>query len=167
MKNRTSMIMGCLLLLLCGISQAQTACPPGMEEYGEGVCGYSRSEEPAQQAPQQQAPPPQWSSRWGAIATDDSPEHGSTGASVNQPTRVSAEQAALENCHSNGGTNCKIKSTYDNECIAMVAGHPGYDIFTDVTQDKATQGAMHSCIKEGNTNCHAYYTACSLPVRIQ
>ncbi len=167
-----SILFSCLLfgLLSYTPSHAQTACPPGMEEYGAGVCGYSRSEEPAQQAPQQQAPqppPPKWASRWGAIAMDESPQHGSTGTSFNRPNRSAAEKAALKNCQSNGGTNCKIKSAYDNECVAIVMGNPGGYTVTDTTQDKATQAAMSSCSNHGNTNCHIYYTSCSLPVRIQ
>lgn len=49
----------------------------------------------------------------------------------------------------------------------MVLGHPKANIFTDATQEKATQGAMNSCKSHGNTDCHVYYTACSLPIRIQ
>jgi len=52
-----SILFFCLLfgILLSMKSHAQTACPPGMEAYGDGVCGYSRSEEPVKQTPQQQA----------------------------------------------------------------------------------------------------------------
>jgi hypothetical protein len=172
-----SILFSCLLLgilLLTNVVHAEGECPPGMfptnppGAQGPVGCapipGYNQ-QQGQQQEPQ--SPPPRWTSRWGAIAGDESPQHGSTGASVNQPTRAAAEQAALENCKSNGGLTCKIEATYDNECVALVVGHPKANIFTDSTQERATEGAMHSCSSQGNTDCHVYYTACSLPARIQ
>jgi hypothetical protein len=156
-----------LLMPLCSVVHAQTACPPGMEEYGAGVCGYSQSEEPAQQArPQQPAlPPPQWATRWGAIATD-SPK-GVLGAVVNVSSKSEAQQAAMADCKAKGGTKCKVDIAYDNECAAVVVGDGGYNVGSDATTDKASQLGMNVCTKAGRTNCHVYYSACSLPIRIQ
>ncbi len=156
-------------LLLSTMSHAQTACPPGMEEYGAGVCGYSQSEESAQQAPQQQfpqkqAPPTRWATRWGAVATDGPGGH--LGAVTDLSSKSEAERAAIADCRAKGGLQCAVEISYDNECAAMAVGDKIHNVTADVTLDKAIQSSIKTC-READTNCHVYYTACSLPARIQ
>jgi hypothetical protein len=156
-----------LLFLIAGMAHAQTACPPGMTPYGVGVCGYDNSQQqPAQQAqPQLPPPPPQWATRWGAIATDA--KHGALGAVTDLPSQIEAADAAIAACQSKGGSDCKIQITYDNECAAMVVGDRVFDVTADTTVDKAVQAGMNSCSAANDHTCHVYYSACSLPVRIQ
>ena len=161
-----SILFFCLLfsLLLSTTSHAQTACPPGMEEYGEGVCGYSRSEEPTQQAPQQQAAPPQWTSRWGAIATDS--VKAVLGTATDMASKNEAEQRALKECQTKGGTQCKLQNSYSNACVAMITGSKIFNVGSDADLNRAVQSGMKKCTA-ADTDCHVYYSACSLPVRIQ
>jgi len=49
----------------------------------------------------------------------------------------------------------------------MVVGNNGYNVGADATVDKAVQLGMKICTDAKNTNCHVYYSACSLPQRIQ
>jgi len=157
-----------LLMLLGNQVQAQTACPPGMEEYGAGVCGYSRPDEPVQQqaTPQlPEAPPAQWATRWGAIATDE--PHGVLGAVTGLSSKEEAQKAAIEACRARGGSSCKFEIAYDNECAAMIVSDKGYNTPAAATVEKAVQLGMQTCKSSGDTNCHVYYSACSLPQRIQ
>ena len=149
------------------VIHAQAACPPGTIPYGTGqgqnVCGSDGNQ---QQREQQPSPlPPQWDRRWGAIATDGPGGHA--GVAVSQSSKRAAEQAALADCQAKGGTQCAIEVAYDNECAAMVIGDKGHNSGAAPTLDRATQLGLDACKKHGDTNCHVYYSACSLPERIQ
>jgi hypothetical protein len=153
-------------LLLGGVAHAEGGCPPGMIPYrGTDLssCGpvpprYYNNQQ------QQQPLPPQWAARWGAIATNSA--HGSAGAGFNQPNREAAEQAALAECQSNGGSACKVEISYGNACVAMAAGDTGHNAKAGPTIENASQAAMKVC-SDADTNCRVAYTSCSLPVRIQ
>jgi hypothetical protein len=86
---------------------------------------------------------------------------------TDQASKSEAEQEALLDCKLKGGPICKIEVAYDNECAAVVVGDKGYNVNTDATVDAAVQYGMKTCSNAGGSGCHAYYTACSLPVRIQ
>lgn len=157
-----------LLLLTAGRAHAEGNCPPGYYPIGaqEGqagpqgcapIPGYNRQQLPS-------APPPKWATSWGAIATDS--VKGTLGTAINLPSKEEAKQAALTNCQSKGGTRCMINVAYDNECAAMVVGDSGYNATTDTTLNKAVQSGMETCTA-ATTNCHVYYSACSMPIRIQ
>lgn len=153
-----------LLLLYAGAIHAQAACPPGTIPYGTGqgqnMCGPDDSQQ--QSSPR---PPLQWASQWGAIATDG--PGGSFGASTNMPTQQSADNAALADCRSKkGSSTCAVEIAYVNQCAAMVAGDSGYNTKAGLTIDLAIQAAMKVC-SAADTHCYAYYTGCSMPVRIQ
>ena len=153
------------LLCLSGITRAQVSCPPGMMPYSTaqnvGVCAPI----PGGNQMRPQAPVARWESRWGAIATD--PKAGSVGVSANMQTKEAAEQAAISDCESRKKSLCKIAEAYDNECAVMVAGNTGYNVDADSTIEKAAQSGMKTCAQSGDSNCHVYYSACSLPQRIQ
>lgn len=158
-------------LLLSTASHAQTACPPGMEEYGEGVCGYSQSEQPATHVPEPRLPqlpkppPQQWATRWGAIAIDS--DKGVLGTTTGITDKSAAEQGATADCRAKGGIICKLEISYDNECASLVVSKEGHAATADSTVDKAVQLGMKTCTNAGYHNCHAGYTACSLPVRVK
>lgn len=159
-------------LLFTAVVHAQAACPPGTIPYGTGqdqsVCGPDNSQQQPTQQQLQPPPhplPPVWVDRWGAITTDAA--HHSSGASLNQSSKVVAEQEAIADCQKNGGVQCKIEITYHNQCVALVGGDTGYNTTSASSIGQAVQIGMASCTSAHDTNCHAYYTACSLPVRVQ
>jgi hypothetical protein len=124
------------------------------------LCDWVKGNQP--QAPQ--PPPVQWINYWGAIVTD--PVKSILGTAVNMASESQAEQAAFADCKAKGGTACKLDIAYLNKCAAMVAGATGYNTKAGATVDDAIQAAMTVC-SAATSNCHAYYTACSLPVRVQ
>jgi hypothetical protein len=46
-------------------------------------------------------------------------------------------------------------------------GDKFFNASSAATIEEATQSGMKVCTANGNANCHVYYSACSLPVRIQ
>ncbi|MEP6898066.1 MAG: DUF4189 domain-containing protein [Rhodanobacter sp.] len=160
-----------LVLLLTGVAHAEGECPPGMfptnppGAQGPVGCapipGYNNNQRQAQP----QLPSPQWARRWGSIATDSI--NGSLGTTVGQSSQREAEQSAMADCLKKGGVQCKIQTTYDNECAAMILGDKEFNVGTAANLDKAVQLGIKVCTDAGDTNCHVYYSACSLPVQIQ
>jgi hypothetical protein len=158
-----------LLLLTAGPAYADGGCPPGMIPYsgndlsscGPIPPGYYGSNSTG---PQPATLPPEWSSRWGAIATYA--PTGVLGVSNDALSKEAAERAALNDCQSKGGLNCKIEVAYDNECAAVVVGDQGYVVTSNPFQDAAIKAGIGTCGGSEN-HCHAYYAACSRPVRIR
>jgi len=172
MKACRWLLLG-LLLLLGGVAHAEGNCPPGYypigAQSGQGgpqgcapIPGYHNSQQQAQsQLPL--TPPPQWATRWGAIATDGPGGH--LGVAVNLSSKSDAEQTAITDCQAKGGTDCKIETWYSNGCAAMVMGDSGHISNNAGTLGEAIQKGMKIC-DATDTNCHVYYSACSLPARI-
>lgn len=171
MKGYRWLLFG--LLLLASVVHAEGNCPSGYYPIGappgqggpQGcapIPGYNNSQQQAQSQPL--PPPPQWASRWGAIATDG--PKGSLGTASGLSSKGDAERVALDDCSAKGGTQCKVDIAYDNECAAVVVGDGGYNTPAAATVDKAVEIGMKTC-STTTTNCHVYYSACSLPVRIQ
>ena len=159
-----------VLMLTATAVHAQAACPPGTIPYGTGndpsACGPDNSQPQQPQQPQAPQPPPQvWADHWGAIATYE--PNGSLGTATNMPSQRSAEQTALADCESKHGSTCKIQLSYRNQCAAMVVSAKGYNVTPAATMDLAVTKGMAICTNSGAPNCHVYYTACSLPQRIQ
>lgn len=171
-----SILFSCLLfglLLLSGVTHAEGNCPEGYYPIGgesgqagpQGcapIPGYNQ-QQGQQQAPQ--TPPPRWADRWGAIATFE--PNGSLGTVTDMSDQQSAEQAALASCQSKHGSTCKIQLSYRNQCAAMVVSDKGYNVTPAVTVNEAVEKGMKICTGSGDPNCHVYYSACSLPQRIQ
>ncbi|MBD8873462.1 DUF4189 domain-containing protein [Rhodanobacter sp. DHB23] len=130
-----------------------------------GVCVPPDVAMPGYQQQAPQPPPQKWVDHWGAIATYE--PNGSLGAATNMPSQNSAEQAALADCQSKHGSACKIQLSYRNQCAAMVVSGKGYNVTPAATVDLAVAKGMNTCTNSGDPNCHVYYTACSLPTRIQ
>lgn len=166
----------CLFLVLLGTNwaRAEGNCPVGYYPIGASqgqsgpqgcapIPGYVKQN----QRQSQMRPPPEWESRWGAIATDvTDTKNSSSGASLEQFSQESAEQAAILNCQQNGGINCKIEIVYGNGCVAMAGGNTGHNEKAGDTIDDAARKAMRVC-KDADKNCKIYYTSCSLPVKIR
>ncbi|HHV7522083.1 TPA: DUF4189 domain-containing protein [Burkholderia orbicola] len=168
-RMRFVFLLGLLSVLACGsIAQAQTACPPGMVPYGtaqdQSVCGADPNAQ--QQYPgQSSAPSVRWASSWQALATDT--PKGILGTSKDQPDRALAEVAALRDCRLKGGTDCTLQISYGNGCVAMVVGDRAMNMNGGITDDDAAQKGLEMCRAAGDSNCRVYYSACSLPQRIQ
>lgn len=165
-----------LLLLSMSVAQAEGGCPPGHYPYSIGnahgqpgpqgcapIPGYNNQPQP--QSRQSSPPPPQWVDYWGAIAT--APDQGVIGVSTNLSSDSEAKHAALSDCHSKGGLNCKIGLSYRNQCIAFIGAHLGYGLDVGPTPTAASEKTLKDCTDSGLTNCHVIYTGCSLPVRIR
>lgn len=156
------------LLLLGGTVHAEGGCPPGLiPANGTNInsCvpippGYYNNQRLARPQP----PPPRWATRWGAIATDG--PKGSLGTASGLSNKSDAERVSLADCRAKGGTQCKVDIAYDNECAAVIVGDGGYNTPTAATVDKAVEIGINTC-STATTNCHVYYSACSLPIRIQ
>jgi hypothetical protein len=158
-----------LLLLATGFVHAEGVCPPGMfptnPSGAQGPMGCAPIPGYNNRQQNQQQPPQIWEPRWGAIATDG--DGGSFGASINAPDQESADQSALADCRARkGSSKCEIEIAYVNQCAAMVAGDVGYNTKAGLTIDLAIQAAMKVC-NAADTHCYAYYTACSMPQRVQ
>jgi hypothetical protein len=159
-----AMKASCLFALLLAATavHAQQDCG-GMANAG-GVCVPPDVAMPNYQQQAPQPPPQKWVDHYGAIATD--PIKSILGTAVDQTSQSQAEQAAFADCQAKGGTACKQDIWYVNQCVAMVVGKTGYNTKAGATIDEAVQAAMKVC-SAATGNCHAYYTACSLPARIQ
>lgn len=166
-SNTTRRLLIIMLLLVGGLVHAEGGCPPGqiphsgtdLSSCGPIPPGYYNNQTPAQ------PPPPQWASQWGAIATYE--PNGSLGTTTNMPSQRQAEQTALMDCQSMHGSICKIQLSYHNQCAAMIVSDKGFNTGSAATADQAIQRGMKICKDSGDPNCHVYYSACSLPQRIQ
>lgn len=148
-------------LLVATIAHAQDC--GGMANAG-GTCVPPDVAMPGDQQQTSQPPPQKWVDHYGAIATDE--PRGVLGASTDMPDRRSAENTAMEDCRVKGGVNCIITISYGNQCVALVVGGKGFTVNSGATIAQATEKGMNFCTPVAN-DCHAYYTACSLPVRVQ
>lgn len=107
---------------------------------------------------------PVWVNQWLAIASDST--NGAVGTAIDVQDKIAAEDQALRKCKGKGGIKCKVDVSFRNGCAALVAGDEGYNVQGAATLERATSHAMEICTKS-TTNCYVYYSACSLPRRIQ
>jgi hypothetical protein len=161
-----------LFWLATDACHAEGNCPPGYYPIGapqgqagpQGcapIPGYGSN---PQQENTQSPPPPQWASRWGAVATDAA--KGILGAAANATGKEEAQQTAIADCQANGGTQCILQNTYGNACVAVITGDKVFNVGSSTDLNDAIQSGITQC-SSADTNCHVYYSACSLPVQIQ
>ena len=168
---RLQVLLGLMLGLLMLSSTVVHAQQPGVDcapIQGQGWSGcapINPSQQPSQGPTQTPQPPPRWADRWGAIATYDA--NGSFGAATDMPSKIQAEQAALADCRSKKGSTCKVEIAYYNQCAAMVVGDKMHNAGSAPTVDKVVKLGINVCKNSGDTNCRVYYSACSMPQRIQ
>jgi hypothetical protein len=154
-----------LFLLSCiSAAYAEGGCPPG--QYPQQGQGWQTCVPiPGGATGQSNAPAPErWIDNWQAIATDAN--KGALGTSVGEPTAAKAESLALGDCRAKGGIACDIQVSYRNGCVAMVVGDKRMATRGAPTKDSAERQALTKCSEE-DTNCHVFYSACSLPERVQ
>jgi hypothetical protein len=107
----------------------------------------------------------------GAFAFD--PAAMAVGASDIQTAFARSWQAkwsALRSCKKNGGTDCKIIATFENECAAAVLGatdssNAKVTIYVGKGQsiDDAQGDAEQRCKAAGSPVCKAAYSDCAMP----
>jgi len=136
----------------------------GQTQAGNGVASFllCQSQDDAQGAAAQ--PQPQWSTRWGAIVTDE--PHGIVGSSAGTASEALAERTAMIDCKAKGGVNCTKQISFSNSCAALLVGDKTFNVNSGETEAIASQKAMAVCTAN-DTGCQVYFKICSLPARIQ
>lgn len=145
---------------------AEGGCPPGQyPQQGQGwqTCVPISGNAGATQGTQPTYVPSKWIDRYQAIATDS--KLGILGTSLDKPTGQDAIQAALSDCKTKGGTDCRIEIAHGNGCVAMVVGKEFKNVKSGANQKKAELAAMSQC-ESNDKDCLVYYSACSLPVEV-
>jgi Domain of unknown function (DUF4189) len=144
------------------VAMAQSCGEGYIQQGGQGtlVCV------PMQQASSEvlRDPGPQWVTRWGAIAVDG--EAGKFGGVDGLVNKRKAKKAAIKECRKNGGKNCKLLSSYYNQCGVMAWGDNRYTGYTGPNLEQTIDLAVTACNKE-TTNCKPYYAGCSYPKRVR
>lgn len=171
---RASIVFGLTLFLLLAAGHVRAQAYPcggpgpgevvvGQTQGGQGVASVPLCQRVDQQSPQTPQPaPPQWASRWGAIATDG--DKGVVGSASGSASRAIAEKTAMSDCQSKGGAPCKLQVSYANGCGALVVGDKVFDADWGNTKEEAIGKATKVCSAE-SANCHAYFTTCSPAVQ--
>ncbi len=177
-KTNLLILIGCGIALFAGSlllpmasARAENGCPAGYwpwkippENINDCMAIPDYGAPPEDPLPSE----PVWESRWGAIAVGDTSGGNGFGVSSNMKNRRSAEKAAVKECvDSGGGDQCKAEPfAYHDQCAVIAWGDRGYVIRSAETVDRAGEVAMRQC-SERTSNCGIFYSACSLPVRVQ
>ncbi|MBB5875798.1 DUF4189 domain-containing protein [Xanthomonas sp. 3498] len=142
-------------LVVSGSGFAQTRCPGGVQA-GSAQCLPDEDSSPAR-------PTGEWIKTWGAIVMSDSGQEG--WSSVGKFSKDDAVQDALEKCHAVGVTDCSVKMTYFNQCVAIA--NPSRGVGSDITAAKdekvAGQLASEACNKRTGSQCFVKFTECTVP----
>lgn len=110
-----------------------------------------------------ETPSEQWQSRWGAIATDPS---GKTGIAGNALTKKAAEKAAVSQCQTKGGADCKVKLSYRNACGVLAWGGGFMATASAETLGEASEMALKGCSKD-SLECEVFFSDCSYAQRVR
>ena len=157
------------LLAFAGLAKAEGGCPDGYYPANPPATNVCYPFPETETNSQNQEPQVRWATRWGAIAIASKTVSGGAsvvGAATSKASKSKAQKAAMDECRAKGGAKCVIKLAYYNQCAVIVWGDRGYNLVNAETLDKAKQNAIQSC-SNADTNCAVYYSACSLPERIQ
>ncbi|MBD3728365.1 MAG: DUF4189 domain-containing protein [Sphingomonadales bacterium] len=160
----TVAVLAAMALFHAGPTRAEGGCPDGYFPIGGGNAGWQGcapmggdGDDGAGQ------PPPQWETRWGAVATTN----GAFGYSFNWPTERQAIAEALAQCSRDaGGASCTIRQSYYDQCIALAWGQKGSNTVSAPEIGQAEQLALANC-SERAADCKIYYSGCSYPERVR
>ena len=166
--NLRAVLLGLILLSWGVAAHAQVGvCPAGTIPNGTQTSAMECAPDPDYQTQQQPAPPPPvWADRWGSTAGALPGTRPAFGAASNMPSEESAKQAAIAECEATPGTHCETDQVYYNACFGEAWGPKSPVGYIAGTLDAARRLSMQACEAKGQ-KCVAYYSACSLPVRIQ
>ena len=164
MKKIAGFLSLVLVLFSFGIKAEQGCAPgffPGGNQPGGPTCipipGYGTTNNTTDSSGAV------WANRWGAIAFGGDV----AGVSEGLPNRRKAKKAALEDCESGGGLNCKVVMTYFNQCAAVATG-PGNGSYGQAPSLKVAEDlAMKEWSARSSGSCRVLYSACSMPERIR
>jgi len=150
------------------------ACPPGFEPNAAGTpgreCIPSAGQGGGEGGDYSQSSGPFWETRWGAFAYDYATAIVGVGSKM--PSRGKAKKAAVADCQSRGGKNCKVEFSYYNHCAAIAEGRMSSGLYTRYYRsenglDDAVSGALKGCADQGGAACQAIITDCSRPQRVR
>lgn len=159
------------LLCVANSCLAEGNCPAGMFPItSPGVLGCA----PIAVAPAAPVSHPRWSSRWGAVASDEAAS-GVHGVATGQASQFAAEVLARQRCTAGGGQACSTFTVYANTCI-FIAGPPPDPSATVRVNLVAVAGdaaggarriALERCARENARSCIVAYTDCVQPVLLE
>ena len=113
---------------------------------------------------EQPGPQPTWLKTWGAIAF--SKTNTAVGLAIGERSKREAEEVALRDCRSAGGSDgCWVDMTYHNQCAAIAWGTNYGTAAGAGTKEIASELAVSACSKR-TENCRVLYTACSEPILV-
>ncbi|MCD5970621.1 DUF4189 domain-containing protein [Pseudomonas quasicaspiana] len=140
-------------------AMGQTRCPIGVQA-GNVQCIPDDPQAEVNAAPR---PTGEWIKTWGAIASSDS---GDIGSSTGKFSKKDAEAEAIKICADFGNSDCKVNMTYKNQCVAVVQaakGRTGGKIITAETADIAKRTALQECQEDSGAQCFVRGTDCTEP----
>lgn len=153
---------------------AEGRCPPGQYPIGgQGAGGCAPIPTGGSGGAALSVPTGKWETRWGAVVVDANTN--STGVSVSQKSKREAVAMAKERCEGLGGTSCKLRLAYHNQCVAIAdptiefirslpPGTPTTNMISAAaTEDLAKSNAVRDC--QGGKmrqECQVVYSACSM-----
>jgi len=155
-------------------ASAEEGCPPGQIPAqaggGPASCGPIPQGYYQQTQPAPAQPAGEWLRTWGAIAVgviDSIPRYG---VPVGLPSEDAAKKEAMLRCERSGAQNCRIATTFRNQCASI--GEPqingaispdGLIQFSrEPSKQEAITKALKSCQeKNPGAECKVIYTACS------
>lgn len=88
------------------------------------------------------------------------------GIADGQASKQEAEDAAIENCRSQGGQGCSVSLAYKNQCAAVAWGEATVITAGGPTIESASDLAMQKC-RSKDKDCQIYYTNCVQAARIR
>jgi len=168
MRRPLSSLVVILALMCIRIAHAEGGCPPGQHsQSGQGwqTCvpiPGANSDGSISRAITHI--PSTWSPMWGAIVSGGKDQ---IGISSEKPSESSAIAAAMDECISRGGANCKLSHVYANQCMAVI-GRPGAAaVPSDASNEQtAISDGMSKCAADGISGCWVFYSGCSLPIEV-
>lgn len=160
------LMMSMMLSFQVDTAHAQAACPPGTIPYGGGqglnTCGPDNSQQSSSAEPD--VAQPLWLDRWMAFAIDAG--KSILGVALDRSNVGEAKRAAVSDCRSKGGVDCKFENAFLDSCAVVTVGNSGYTVVGGITLAEATRKSRDVCEKEGNADCHVYYSTCDFAVRL-
>ena len=160
--SRSAGVLAAIYLLVMHTSAVAQGCPTGLA--GLPNCVPPDQSSPGNTAAGGGGVPALWESRWGAIAVDG--PHSKMGVSQGQRSKRAAKRGAEAECQAQGGVACKIEIVYTNQCAVLVWGLHKYVAARGPTIESAANEGMRVC-RPADSDCVVFYSACSLPERVQ
>lgn len=166
----TRVLIFVMLLLAARVVSAEQGCAPGFfpggMQPGGPICvpipGYGTTNNTTSTGDSV------WSSRWGAIALGGGVDGVDVaGVSEGLSSSRKAKRAALEDCKSDGGSDCRIIVSYTNQCVALATGPGGTSHGRAASVTRAEVLAMEACSSSSTGRCEVIYSACSMPEQIR